>query len=113
MNRSYPILAALSLTAAFLVGCSRSVQIENISAAETIVLEAESEYPSSIRISGRGKIEGAAKISLMVDGKAYRTEELSGKVDFEWFNDWYSEEAVLKYKPGTVKSGNLTLKYRF
>ena len=113
MNRSYPILAVLSLTATVLVSCSRTVQIENISTAETIVLETESKYPSSIRISGKGKIEGAARISLMADGKAYRTEELSGKVDFEWFNDWYLEEAVLEYEPGTAKSGNLTLKYRF
>ncbi len=113
MNRAYPILAVLSLTAAFKVGCSQSVQVEDVTVSDTIVLEADRQHPSSLTIVGKGNIEGTAKISLMLEDKPYKTEMLSGAIDFEWSNDWYSEDAVLQYESGTAKSGNLTLKYKF
>jgi len=101
------------LSAVFIVGCSKAVEIENVAAPETIVLQSNNQTPHRIKISGKGKIEGTAHISLMLEGKPYKTEELSGDVRFEWANDWYSEEAVVEYKPGNATSGNLTLRYDF
>lgn len=93
----------------------RHTKVTDIQKDEIIKIERiNSESPTvSILIKGTGKIEGQATISLMMHGKAYRTEELSGEIDFVWSGDWYSDAAKIEYITKDVSSGDLMLGYRF
>ena len=73
----------------------------------------KSDTVHGIRIKGFGNIEGRASISLILNGKPYRTEALSGEVDFYWSGDWYSDTAEILYQPADVASGTVTLRYEF
>lgn len=68
-------------------------------------------YAISIHCSGR--IDGKAKLSLMLNGKPYKTEEISDKVKFSWGGDWYSDSAEIRYEPVNVSSGELIFSYKF
>jgi hypothetical protein len=59
------------------------------------------------------RIAGNAEISLLVGGKPYQTEKLSGAVTFRWDGDYYADEAEVRYKPTTVTGGSLRLTYQF
>ena len=92
-----------------------SVVVSDVRQPETLVLgkKTGNPYTYGITIRGSGEIDGEAKISLLLNGEQYRVEKLSGKVDFEWGGDWYSETAEIRYEPGNVRSGKLLLRYRF
>ncbi|MEO8307241.1 MAG: hypothetical protein ABI616_04290 [Pseudomonadota bacterium] len=68
---------------------------------------------TSLHIEARGKIDGAAEITLLLNGQPYRTERVNGPVKFSWRMDWYSAEAELRYTPLTAKHGIITLRYQF
>jgi hypothetical protein len=110
------ILALTLMT--FLVGCSGNNQeynIADVTKPETIMLKKVSSQGNiySMTVVGRGYLDGTAEIVLILNGKPYKTESLSGDVDFSWGGDWYSDSAKVEYKPSSVKSGNLSLKYKF
>lgn len=67
----------------------------------------------SISVIAKGHLDGSAEIILILNGKPYKTEHLSGDVDFQWGGDWYSDAAQIEYKPLSVKNGYLSLHYRF
>lgn len=67
----------------------------------------------SIRVVGTGRIEGDAEVSLMLNGRPYKTEHLRGPIVFTWGGDWYASEATVRYTPTSVKSGSVKLRYRF
>jgi hypothetical protein len=67
----------------------------------------------AIHIRCSGKIDGQAEISLILNGKPYKTEQLNGKVSFSWSGDWYSDSAEIQYKPIKVSSGVLNFSYAF
>ena len=50
---------------------------------------------------------------MLLGGEPYKVKKLSGKVNFEWGGDWYSETAEIRYEPVKVRSGRLILHYRF
>jgi hypothetical protein len=99
-----------------LAGCffgDKKVQVRHVAFSETIMLRAGKGNPYRIRIQGKGRVEGVARISLIENGVAYETEELNGNVDFVWDHDYYDGLAVLQYDHGSAKSGHLSLTYRF
>lgn len=67
----------------------------------------------SLTVSGTGRIEGEATISLLLNGQPYKTEKLSGPVSFRWEGDWYADTAEVRYEPRSVQSGRLVLRYKF
>ena len=104
--------------ATLLSGCGqtyRTYTINDPTQDEIITLTKMPEQDGiySWTVKGTGEIEGEATISVMLNEEPYLTEELSGKVDFQWNGDWYGDEAEIVYSPISVMSGNLTLKYRF
>jgi len=106
------------LLAALLSGCNpghRAQSVADVTKAETITLKKNTGqgHIHFLTITGSGEIQGTAEISLMENGKSYRTEKLSGPVKFEWGNDWYSDTADIRYAPKSVTGGNLRLEYRF
>jgi hypothetical protein len=68
---------------------------------------------TSLHIEGRGKIDGEAELTLVMNGQPYKTERINGPVKFSWRLDWYATEAVVKYTPLTAKHGTITLRYHF
>jgi len=64
-------------------------------------------------LRGYGKIDGEAQLSLMLDGKPYKTEMIKGTVNFKWGGDWYADSMELRYEPQIVNSGKITIEYSF
>jgi hypothetical protein len=111
-------LIALLIVTGLLAGCGPGMQrhdVADVTKAEVIVLKKAPQQGAvySLTVVGHGKIDGNAEISLILNGGPYKTEKLSGKVDFRWGGDWYSDQAEIRYTPGTVGGGSLSLKYKF
>lgn len=109
---------AILIALAFLMGCGGNKQTYNVAdvtKSETIELKKASSQGNihSITVVGKGRIDGAAEIVLILNGKPYKTESILGDVNFSWGGDWYSDYAKIDYKPSSVKSGNLSLQYEF
>lgn len=114
--KSLSLLA--TLLAALLSGCipgQRAQSVADVTKTETITLKKNTGqgHIHFLTITLSGEIQGAAEISLIENGKPYRTEKLSGPVRFEWGNDWYADTAEVFYEPKLVTGGNLLLEYRF
>lgn len=94
----------------------QKVEIENAAVSDTLVLKKNSaqQHIHKLTIWVRGELDGNASLSLMLDGKLYLTEKLSGKFDHKMYStDWYSDSAELVYKPTGVKNGSVKLIYTF
>ena len=101
----------------FLSSCTQYDQeiiITNITESQELILKANKNGNAhSIHIHGAGHIKGNAEIILMLNGNPYKTESLSGNVNFKWAGDWYSNNATVIYKAENVTEGNLLLEYNF
>ena len=111
-------ILVVTVLLATVAGCSRGKQthtIADVAKAETITLQKGSSQGDIhyMTVVGKGYLDGTAEIVLILDGKPYKTEKLSGDVAFEWSGDWYSNSARIEYKPSSVKSGSLSLQYTF
>lgn len=112
------LLPFLALSVLVPVGCSpsfREVSVKDVSKGETITLKKNLSQGSisSIQIAGMGSVVGNGEVQLILNGAVYKKESVSGSVKFEWSGDWYSDDAEVRYIPGTATSGALTLRYRF
>jgi hypothetical protein len=56
---------------------------------------------------------GEAQLSLMLNGKPYKTEKLNDNVNYKWGGDWYADSMELKYEPQVVNSGKIKIEYSF
>jgi len=111
------LLICLCLTA-FVSGCgsgTRTVDVKDVTKSETITLKKDQGQGAiySITVKGEGKIDGNAEIALILNGGPYKTERLSGPVDFRWGGDWYSDRAEIIYTPISTTGGSLWLSYKF
>lgn len=100
------------------VSCAKydhMVRVSDVQKQEVITLKNEPKRGEvhGISIRGRGTIDGEARIDLMLNGSPYKTERLSGKVNFSWGGDWYSDTAEIRYEPIKVSAGELWIQYRF
>lgn len=101
-----------------LTGCGinmQTYQIPDVTKAETITLSKNNGQRNihGITIIAKGNIDGKATISLILNDGPYKTEKLSGNIDFKWGGDWYSDSIEIRYEPIFLISGSLKLKYRF
>ena len=108
----------LLITVFFTYSCfsgSQSHEIKDVTKPEVVILKKESKQGNiyAITISGTGQISGEANIILILNGKPYKTANLSGKVNFQWGGDWYSDTAEIRYHPSSVVSGQVQITYRF
>jgi hypothetical protein len=103
---------------ALVPGCGtggRTHDLADVTKPETIVLKKSTGQGAihSFTVIGSGQIHGDAEITLILNGGPYKTEKLSGKIDFRWGGDWYSDEAEIRYTPTSVTGGGLKLNYEF
>ena len=117
MKKIFSITCLIALLC-LLGSCStsyRTVQIKDVSKPEQITLSKAplqgNIYLISIQVAG--KLDGAASIALMMNGKPYLSEKMHNSVNFQWEYDWYSDTAVIQYNPIDVKSGKLSISCRF
>jgi hypothetical protein len=105
----------LSLLAASCSKYDSEAHISDVQKKEVLLLKKPQNKGDvvALNVRGSGVIKGEARISLMVDGKSYKSERLNNEVDFTWGGDWYADEAELIYDPATVTSGELLIQYRF
>ena len=96
-------------------GGSQYYEIKDITNPEVVILKKEIKQGNihAITISGTGQISGEAKIILILNGASYNSEDISGKVSFNWGGDWYSDTAEIRYDPVSVIDGQLSIKFRF
>jgi len=89
--------------------------VADVIKAETIILKKKPSQGSihSFSVIGSGEIHGNVEITLMLNDGPYKTEKLSGKVDFRWGGDWYSDQAEIRFTPAAVTGGSLNLRYEF
>jgi hypothetical protein len=87
---------------------------------QTIILRKKfyQGYIDGMTIHCFGVLEGKATIQRILynDGKYEGPHDqgtITGKVDFSWGGDWYSDTAEIRYIPESVSSGHLTLTYTF
>lgn len=100
------------------VGCGNGRQthkIADVKKAESITLNKASSQGDVhfLTVVGEGTIDGSAELIMFENGKPYKTEALSGKVDFTWQGDCYTDSVKVEYKPTSVTKGNLNLLYQF
>ena len=114
MKKTIVILVILGTLAGCRVGRQKHT-IADAAKPETIMLQKGKSqgHIHSLTVVCKGYIVGTAELVLMLDGKAYKSEKLSGDVDFQWRNDWYYNAARIEYKPTSVKSGSLSIQYKF
>jgi hypothetical protein len=101
-----------------LAGCrdsTNNLAITTLDHKQEILLKKDSGQGNihGIFVRGSGKLGGEARISLLLNGKPYKFETLSGPIDFKWGGDWYSDEAKILYEPIHATSGQLILQYSF
>ena len=114
MKRLITSIALVAVISGCSIG-SRTHDVADVKKAEVIVLTKKPGQGAvhSLSVVGHGEIDGNATISLILHGGPYKTEDLSGKVEFRWGGDWYSDQAEVRYTSGTVAGGKLRLKYKF
>ena len=97
------------------IGCSKNYSIADVTKPEAITIKKDSSQGNvhRLKVVGKGSIEGTANIALIVNGKPYRSESLTGDINFLWDADWYLDSAYIEYTPVSVKRGTLVLKYNF
>lgn len=116
-NRMKKIVTCIVIVA-LVAGCGsggRTHDLADVTQSETIVLKKSTGQGAihSLTLRGSGEIHGDAEITLILNGGPYKTEKLSGKIDFRWDGDWYSDEAEIRYTPKSVTGGSLKLKHEF
>jgi hypothetical protein len=105
-------------TVFFIYSCfngSQYCEIKDVTKSEVVILKKEKKqkYIHAITISGKGQISGSAKIILILNGTPYKSEDISGKVSFNWGGDWYSDTAEIRYDTLSVSEGQLSIKFKF
>ncbi len=64
-------------------------------------------------VMGKGYIDGEARITLVLDGKVYKTKVVSKNVKFQWRENWRDHHAIIRYQPRSVTDGNLKFSVTF
>jgi hypothetical protein len=109
------LLVAAVIAVAVWLFAMPSVTVNDVRKPETLVLRKSGggTHVFALTVRGAGEITGKATVSLVLNGTPYKTEQLSGKVEFEWRGDWYSNTTEVRYEPVDVRGGNIVLKYKF
>ena len=92
----------------------QNISIDNITQSQEIILKNHNDknvYALTINVTGN--IDGTAEIYLMLNGKPYKPEIISGNVNVKWGGDWYSNDALIVYKANDVNKGKLSIGYTF
>lgn len=112
------MLGAVTLIAALrffgFVG-SQAVEIKDVTKPEIVVLRSFKPV-SGISVRINGSLDGTATIERAYtnERRMYGPQQLGpGTVSFKTGGDWYSEKCIIYYEPGSVRSGHLTIEYKF
>lgn len=84
------------------VSCTKydqQTEITNLKEPQTIILHKKAYQKEIVSMALRcyGIIDGEAQLSLMLNGKRYKTETMKGNINIKWGGDWYSDSMELRY----------------
>lgn len=87
----------------------------NLSHSQTVLLskKPEQENPFAFELTAEGEISGTAEIQLLVDGKPFKQEHLSGKFKVTFQEDWFSPQMEVRYFASEKNVGTLKMSYAF
>lgn len=93
----------------------QQLEVTTLNSPQVLLLHKKpnQKYINSMVIHCYGKLDGEAKLILMLNGAPYKTESMKGKVDFTWRGDWYSDTMELRYQPSNVTGGQFVIDYAF
>ena len=109
----------LVLVAVFLrEGTGQTAVIQDVSKSQKIILKArhDKRRTGGMSVVVTGDIDGIATIerSYSSGQRMYGPQKIGpGKVSFHAGGDWYDNQCIVYYEPGTVNSGQLSIRYRF
>lgn len=117
MNKTV-LVASIFLLASWFAACDFSnpqVSINDVQKSEEITLQKATNQGNiyALRIHLSGKLDGEAKVALLANAHPYRVETIHNQVNLIWEGDWYADKAVIRYEPVSVKSGRISIRYRF
>lgn len=117
-KRAVKKLSVFLVFTTLICGCgvgARTLEVADVTKSGTIVLNKKTGQGPvhSLSVEVHGKIDGTAEMVLTLEGKPYKTEILTGDIDFRWEGDWYSDQADIRYTPSAVTDGDLRLSYKF
>jgi hypothetical protein len=108
----------IAILAILLVSCAKYDQrlvIKDLKNTQLVSLHKKQGQRAicSMGIRGSGRIDGKARIVLMLNGAPYKEADINDKVSFSWGGDWYADSMELRYQPLEVRSGELVIEYYF
>lgn len=116
MKQVFALLALICIAGCGMIG--QTYRFKDVTKGSTVTLHKQAGQGGVVgmTVTGKGHIDGDAEIVILYLGKpngTYKTQHLSGDVNFKWEGDWYSDTMEIQYKPSKVRGGNLRLQYDF
>jgi hypothetical protein len=128
-----PMKGALAILGLIVVGCPllflfvkpgpppppARIVIADVTQPTNILMVGDGSQPSTLELKVTGRIDGVAKLTV---SSVNFTNRYSGMGRLDWFGpdvqfrggqDWFETNAVLNYEPSNVKTGHLTVEFKF
>jgi hypothetical protein len=116
------VIVVLTLAGAIALSCNgphtKSVTMDiNPSQGEgnnSTVIETSEDNIWHLNLIITGEVNGSGHLSISSDSTTYKVFEMRhGPVNIHFDGDWYSKICLVKFKPDTLTSGQLTIKADF
>ena len=87
----------------------------DLSHSQTVILSKKpgQENPFHIELIAEGEISGSAEIQLLIVGKSFKQERLTGKFKVTIHEDWFDPQVQVRYLPSAENVGTLKIDYTF
>jgi hypothetical protein len=111
------VIAVVAIAVVAWTACCgwRSAAISDVAQPTSLTLLAHPQdyfphgMPSGVSVWVTGEVKGSAE---MWTGN-WKRQEISGRVDWSEYHDWFDNQCVLQYKPIGPVSGQLVIRYMF
>lgn len=107
--------AATTLILLTLVSCNffDDKYVLDLSTSATFILGvSDTKTVSEFRFHAQGHSSANGVLELLLDDKVYKTQVITGDVDFKWTGDWYHPNMKIVYRVEQAGTGTLKIKYK-
>ena len=108
-------LLVIIICSIWLSSCDYSDEeyVLDLSKTSTFVLNAVNTEPvSEFRLHAKGSSSAEGVLELLLEDTIYKTQKISGNVNFKWGGDWYHPNMKLIYRIQKNGKGTLKIKYK-
>ena len=96
-----------------LIAQDKIVKISDVAQKTEITLSTDKTGIHALHILITGHIDGEATIRQGNSNVKHTYERKAGDVNLPIQTDWYENNCVIEYEPVDVKSGDLSIRYKF